>query len=301
MIVSHVKPVGWVDTGEAELIQPSVVADLVHVVTLEEGDLLQGPQGLPGADGVPGAVGPQGPQGYNGADGATGAAGAVGPAGRAGDAGPQGLKGDTGAAGAAGATGPQGLKGDTGAAGAAGVVGPQGPQGLKGDAGAAGAAGVVGPQGPQGVQGVQGVAPAGAVLHFAMAAAPVGWKACDGSAVSRVTYAALFAAIGTIYGAGNGASTFNLPDLRGEFIRGVDGGRGVDVGRGMGSAQGDSIKLHGHGSAIKLGVFEVSGLGAGHFWEQSGVGFGAIDSFGGNETRPRNIALLACISTGGVA
>lgn len=85
--------------------------------------------------------------------------------------------------------------------------------------------------------------PAGAVLPFAMADAPGGWLACDGAAVSRTTFARLFTAIGETFGAGNGTTTFNLPDLRGEFIRGVDGGRGVDAGRTLGSSQAHSLSL----------------------------------------------------------
>lgn len=79
--------------------------------------------------------------------------------------------------------------------------------------------------------------PAGFVLPFAGATLPTGWLECDGSAVSRATYSALFAAIGTTYGAGNGTTTFNLPELRGEFIRGWDHGRNIDTGRTLGSYQ----------------------------------------------------------------
>ena len=163
MRVTHVKPEGWVDTSEADLIQPSAVAELVHMVELEEGDLLQGQQGLPGADGaqgpqgLPGADGAQGPQGLPGADGAQGPQGLPGADGAQG---PQGLPG------ADGAQGPQGVKGDTGAAGA---VGAQGPQGLKGDAGAAGA------QGPQGVQGPAGspIVAGGAIGAYAVVSVTV--------------------------------------------------------------------------------------------------------------------------------
>ena len=77
-------------------------------------------------------------------------------------------------------------------------------------------------------------APAGTVAYIAGSAAPAGWLKANGAEVSRTTYAPLFAAIGTRYGAGNGTSTFNLPDLRGEFVRGWDDGRGVDVGRALG-------------------------------------------------------------------
>ncbi len=63
--------------------------------------------------------------------------------------------------------------------------------------------------------------PAGMVSAFAMSSAPVGWIKCNGAAVSRIAYAELFAAIGTEWGAGDGFNTFNVPDLRGEFIRGM--------------------------------------------------------------------------------
>lgn len=78
----------------------------------------------------------------------------------------------------------------------------------------------------------------GLVLPFAGSAASSGWLLCNGQAVSRTTYAALFAVIGTTYGVGNGTTTFNVPDLRGEFVRGLDNGRGVDAGRTIGSSQG---------------------------------------------------------------
>lgn len=75
---------------------------------------------------------------------------------------------------------------------------------------------------------------------------PAGYLIEDGAAVGRVAYATLFAAIGTTYGPGDGATTFNLPDSRGEFWRGLDLGRGVDVGRLQGSAQADTVQQHGH-------------------------------------------------------
>jgi len=70
--------------------------------------------------------------------------------------------------------------------------------------------------------------PAGAVEYFARQTAPTGWIKADGSVVSRTQYADLFAAVGTVFGTGDGSTTFNLPDLRGEFIRGYDDGRGID-------------------------------------------------------------------------
>lgn len=86
----------------------------------------------------------------------------------------------------------------------------------------------------------------GSVSAFARSTAPAGWLKANGAAVSRTTYAALFAAIGTTFGAGNGSTTFKLPDLRGEFVRGWDDGRGVDSGRAFGSWQADDNKSHTH-------------------------------------------------------
>ena len=63
--------------------------------------------------------------------------------------------------------------------------------------------------------------PAGIVMPFAGSTAPQGYLLCDGSAVSRDTYSALFTAIGTVYGAGDGSSTFNLPNLSGRVVLGV--------------------------------------------------------------------------------
>ena len=82
---------------------------------------------------------------------------------------------------------------------------------------------------------------------------PPGFLACNGAAVSRVAYAALYAAIGTVYGAGDGVNTFNLPDERGNFSRAWDNGRGIDPGRVFGSEQTDAIKAHNHsGSAAAV-------------------------------------------------
>lgn len=90
------------------------------------------------------------------------------------------------------------------------------------------------------------LAPAGAIAHFARNTAPAGWLKANGAAVSRTVYADLFAALGTTFGAGDGSATFNLPDLRGEFLRGWDDSRGVDAARPFGSAQADANKAHDH-------------------------------------------------------
>lgn len=79
--------------------------------------------------------------------------------------------------------------------------------------------------------------PIASIHAFATQTVPDGYLSCDGSAVSRVEYADLFAALGTVWGEGDGNTTFNIPDLRGEFLRGFDAGRGVDDGRIFGSQQ----------------------------------------------------------------
>lgn len=152
--------------------------------------------------------------------------------------------------------------------------------------------------------------PAGEVAPFARTSAPSGWLVCDGSAVSRTTYARLFSAIGTNFGVGNGSTTFNLPDIRGEFVRGVDLGRGLDPGRGFGSVQAGAIQNHNHflpttetpsGStwSIPDTVWQKGSSNAqpvtGEFATTFGT-TGTVGTFAG-ETRPRNIALLYCIRT----
>ncbi|WP_416139069.1 phage tail protein [Halomonas sp. HK25] len=89
----------------------------------------------------------------------------------------------------------------------------------------------------------------GDIKYTARATAPTGWMKANGAAVSRSTYSELFAVLGTQYGDGDGFDTFNLPDLRGEFLRGWDDGRGVDGGRALGSNQNDENKRHGHGAS----------------------------------------------------
>jgi microcystin-dependent protein len=66
-------------------------------------------------------------------------------------------------------------------------------------------------------------APVGMIVAFAASLPPTGWLICDGSAISRTTYATLFAVIGTEWGVGDGTNTFNVPDLRGRFGLGVSG------------------------------------------------------------------------------
>jgi len=92
--------------------------------------------------------------------------------------------------------------------------------------------------------------PTSAVFCVAVATVPTGYLECNGNAVSRTTYAALFAIIGTNYGTGDGSSTFNLPDLRGEFIRGFDNGKGTDSGRSIASSQSAQNASHNHSISL---------------------------------------------------
>jgi microcystin-dependent protein len=102
--------------------------------------------------------------------------------------------------------------------------------------------------------------PAGTVQYAARNTPPRGYLEANGQAVDRTTYAELFTAIGTTYGAGNGTTTFNLPDLRGEFVRGWSNGRaGVDAGRAFASSQLDDLKSHLHAVDPPATLSEVSG------------------------------------------
>lgn len=159
-------------------------------------------------------------------------------------------------------------------------------------------------------------APISEIGYFARTTAPPGWLKANGAAISRTAYAALFAVIGTTYGAGDGFNTFNVPELRGEFLRGLDDGRGVDAGRGLGAFQGSQNLAHAHGVndpghrhqlayQVPRNIADIDrGVGnESHFsvdspvtpltdFQLTGV---TIQSSGGNEARPRNQAMLACI------
>jgi phage-related tail fiber protein len=126
-----------------------------------------------------------------------------------------------------------------------------------------------------------------------MNTAPSGYLKANGAAVSRTAYAALFAAIGTTFGVGDGSTTFALPDLRGEFIRGWDDSRGVDSGRVFGSAQLDALQQHDHANSLfAVGGSAVGADGASYTLRTAGPVTGARTA---TETRSRNVALLACI------
>lgn len=149
-----------------------------------------------------------------------------------------------------------------------------------------------------------GIADPGDVKFVAFSTAPTGWLKANGAAISRSTYANLFAAIGTTFGAGDGSTTFNLPDLRGEFIRGWDDARGVDSGRGFGTWQdSQSNSLHEAWTVQDVPVGGVVGIPNDGNWsasvlsgDEGGNPNWAIRfRLNGNETRTRNVALLAII------
>ena len=161
--------------------------------------------------------------------------------------------------------------------------------------------------------------PTGSVFCMATATVPSGYLECDGSAVSRTTYSALFAVTSTTYGSGDGSTTFNLPDLRGEFVRGWDNGKGTDSGRSIGTSQADATDVNGlsvgitdpgHRHSTESGVDDegdpprrVVTEFAGNTLQIQGqttivtTGITASLSSTDGETRPRNIAMMYVIKT----
>lgn len=110
--------------------------------------------------------------------------------------------------------------------------------------------------------------PAGTIVAFGGTTAPAGWSLCDGSAVSRTMYGPLFAAIGINFGGGDGVNTFNLPDLRGRFMRGTDGGAGRDpdasrrAPSNSGGSGGDAVgSLQGDATAAPANPFVTENTG----------------------------------------
>ena len=155
--------------------------------------------------------------------------------------------------------------------------------------------------------------PAGSVFYVAMLNVPAGYLVCNGAAISTTSYPELFSAIGYTYG--GAGTTFHLPDLRGQFIRGWDAGRGLDPSRGFASYQADEFKSHKHGITLsheqggshdQNGFPQTDWTGGmvyhgpdqpdGSWCYPNGAG-NPMSSTGGTETRPKNIALLPIIKT----
>lgn len=112
--------------------------------------------------------------------------------------------------------------------------------------------------------------PAGVMQMYGGSSAPTGWLLCDGTAVSRSTYSALFAVIGTTFGAGNGTTTFNVPDMRSRMPIGVGTGTGLSARTLAGTGGVESVTLtgaqsgtsaHGHGNTFTVsdGVADRTG------------------------------------------
>ncbi|MCL6229251.1 phage tail protein [Bartonella bilalgolemii] len=161
------------------------------------------------------------------------------------------------------------------------------------------------------------VFPSGFIACFAMEKIADGWLLCDGQAYAREEYASLFEAIGEVWGKGDGTTTFNVPDFRGMFLRGLDSGKGIDKDRVLGSEQKDSFESHTHtGKTDKAGKHDhaYTGLeslndakgGGGlirhrhnrtHYTTDSGEHTHKItlDKTGGDETRPKNMAVIYAI------
>jgi len=147
--------------------------------------------------------------------------------------------------------------------------------------------------------------PAGAIMPFAMNGAPTGWLAADGTAVSRSTYATLFAAIATTYGVGDGSTTFNVPDLRGYFVRGTGTNSDGTASGTFAAKQADAFQGHWHeiwgtpaqGSSVG-GAEDVQTPNS--LLSSTSIRTAVTDGTNGtprvaSETRPRNIAMFYCI------
>jgi len=140
-----------------------------------------------------------------------------------------------------------------------------------------------------------GSVPAGTVQWFAGSTAPTGWLYANGATLDTGTYPALYAAIGRVYTGGSVSPIqFQIPDLRGQFLRGWDNRAtgGVDSGRVFGSYQNDDFKSHTHTYVDNL----APGYGL------TSTGYSAAQdtqtgATGGSETRPKNVAMLPIIKT----
>lgn len=162
---------------------------------------------------------------------------------------------------------------------------------------------------------IEALFPAGIIEYHASASPLPGRLLANGQAVSRSTYAKLFERIGTSFGAGNGTTTFNLPDGRGVFPRGLDAGRGLDDGRVLGSLQlsqnqshthGISDPGHTHGQPVNgepgrnFSTVAAGDVTSADVWtptRSSTTGI-TINTSGGSEARPVNTAWACFITTG---
>jgi microcystin-dependent protein len=140
--------------------------------------------------------------------------------------------------------------------------------------------------------------PVGTIINFADSTAPLGYLECDGRSLNKSIFVDLFNVIGYTYG--GGGTSFNLPDLRSQFVRGWDHGANIDTGRAFGSKQDDAFKSHTHNlangnSPIAIALYSGGNSPNGKAFQYYDTGETPIIATGGTETRPKNIALLPCI------
>jgi microcystin-dependent protein len=135
--------------------------------------------------------------------------------------------------------------------------------------------------------------PVGMIVEYGGETPPTGWFECNGTAISRTTYATLFAAISTLWGVGNGTTTFNIPDLRGYFVRGWDHGAANDPeaatrtgGDHVGSSQADALKSHTH--TVNAVTANTVTTGTSYVYVAAGTERSVVTATGGTETRGKN-------------
>jgi N-acetylmuramoyl-L-alanine amidase CwlA/microcystin-dependent protein len=147
--------------------------------------------------------------------------------------------------------------------------------------------------------GTTPLVPIGSIHTFIHDTIPAGYLKLEGQAVSRITYSDLFALYGTTYGTGDGVTTFNLPDLRGAFLRALDGGKGYDANRTLGTYQTDEIKAHTHfqtGRNEGSTASTAANLSDRGWYNNQNMGTSSpTESVGGDETRPKNIAIIYAV------
>lgn len=136
-------------------------------------------------------------------------------------------------------------------------------------------------------QTLPGGLPAGAIIQWGGSTAPVNWLLCDGSAVSRTTYASLFAAVGTSYGTGDGSTTFNLPDLRGRVPVGKNGGSFGTLGA-TGGAETVTLTESQMPSHTHTGTTSTNGDHTHAIYGSNGGSAGASISITGNSNNDRS-------------
>ena len=138
----------------------------------------------------------------------------------------------------------------------------------------------------------------GMMMPFAGTSAPTGWVFCDGAAISRTTYADLFTAIASTYGAGDGSSTFNVPDLRGRVIAGQDDMGGTSANRltaQTGGLNGDTLGATGGTETHTLALTEMPNS----FYYNSNLSQVTLDNFAGYNDTARVSDVITHTTQGG--